>query len=847
MLHGFFFPLAGVVILGVALCLSPFVTCAISRRSLQLACVSQCGDHSFDPVGLPTFPIVFFAFCVAHGVSHWCLARCLVHKRVGSGSGAALYQWTCAYFVAASVINGASTSSYAAQHCMPMSLWLSVFHAVIHLCGSTLKNLVMHRVLIEKILTLENSCLVVGTAAFCCCSLSSSMLSRLLKAEVFILVISVAVFTCLSFFGAPRRAIGYFPLAFVVGYLVANLVFGLSSYRVLRTKVRQAKVDLKDNAALGQAIVTATRNYWATMIALLTTTAWQACVGVVLVHGLFKDGYYQFWPFLRGFGFLDSVANDLCLAVLLGTAAQAERASSHLREVSLHVDMAASLELGACTLLAARVSGTLQVCFSEATGAGHHVIFADAGAKVIFGASVVGTSFELFASPEEARRVEAFLASIPVDMVPAMMLPATLMGIEMHIYGTVIAERPDRTLKLWIVLPSLDFDAYGPTDSAISQEPGHTSLLCVSAVAPSVHGSVPWPLLCACVDGFLRVVFEDGRGHRITSVDSSAARFLGMSDSSELSGTCLEDLVPADEREELKVFLASPHVRHAFASSLCGRRVQLFASVLAKKPQVVLAVWLADSPEAHSQPPVFEGCEATKVDLAKPIDSTNLADPLCARSFTCTLTVPVLRFFSSSGAEGGLVMDQPRPIIVECGRRMFRLGFRAGDEITFVNQQPVTSSADFRDIVCGIFDELQASSSSSQVLSRDDGTVILTLRRARVSGDVSPMRDASSASGSVSSASVPVNLTQASEHGSVCSSARCSWQSMGGTATTGQPNAMGLPGIALHQRKREEFDLGLTALREEFELNCEDSAVRSPLDKKTGAEPKVVGRRQMPL
>merc|ERR1719223_659543 len=123
---------------------------------------------------------------------------------------------------------------------------------------------------------------------------------------------------------------------------------------------------------------------------------------------------------------LDMFANDACLAILLGTGDKAAKASRTLDYLAAVADNVSAQELGACSLLAAQVSGSLEVIHSSSSG--YRIVSADAAAAHLL-VDVRSSPFESLATGDgEVERVRQFLDAAQSDSLPASILHTTLRG-----------------------------------------------------------------------------------------------------------------------------------------------------------------------------------------------------------------------------------------------------------------------------------------------------------------------------------------------------------------------------------------------------------------------------------
>lgn len=107
---------------------------------------------------------------------------------------------------------------------------------------------------------------------------------------------------------------------------------------------------------------------------------------------------------------------------------------------------------------------------------------------------------------------------------------------------------------------------------------------------------VPWKLIAARVDGFLRVCAGDFGNHKITFADPGALEFLQTTQKHVSDGVILEQLFDAADGTHLSAFLASLSEQTAasrIALPLRNSTVQLHASVIDSSSQRSLAVWLS--------------------------------------------------------------------------------------------------------------------------------------------------------------------------------------------------------------------------------------------------------------
>ena len=108
-------------------------------------------------------------------------------------------------------------------------------------------------------------------------------------------------------------------------------------------------------AALRQERITVIRNYWATVLAVVTKSAWYACIILLMVLNQYKFAHMaHFWA-----GYLDSIINDLCLVLLAGGGWKAAELTETLARAGFLADMVASQECCGQSFIAAKVSGSV--------------------------------------------------------------------------------------------------------------------------------------------------------------------------------------------------------------------------------------------------------------------------------------------------------------------------------------------------------------------------------------------------------------------------------------------------------------------------------------------------------
>ena len=98
-------------------------------------------------------------------------------------------------------------------------------------------------------------------------------------------------------------------------------------------------------------------NFRITFVALSTTALWYVSIIAITICPNNRILYIA----AKWLGHVDSITNDVCLAMIAGSSTQIRRLCERLSEVSFSVENLLSLELGACNLLRVQVSGTFQV------------------------------------------------------------------------------------------------------------------------------------------------------------------------------------------------------------------------------------------------------------------------------------------------------------------------------------------------------------------------------------------------------------------------------------------------------------------------------------------------------
>ena len=191
-------------------------------------------------------------------------------------------------------------------------------------------------------------------------------------------------------------------------------------------------------SARRDCIVATVRNIWATWFALGTTTVFQTSWLPAVGTGTHLAAHEVAATVAR-------VTNEPCLAPFLATGRREHGQSAHGRQ------------------------SAVQVVSTTSPTRGHRVSSADAGALQLFGIALVGTRFESLGLDGKSSRIEGFLASIPSESGPALMLLSSLRGRDACLYTSVTTDHPERTLTAWVVLSD---DLGGGGDAAASSVDG---------------------------------------------------------------------------------------------------------------------------------------------------------------------------------------------------------------------------------------------------------------------------------------------------------------------------------------------------------------------------------------
>ena len=395
------------------------------------------------------------------------------------------------------------------------------------------------------------------------------------------------------------------------------------------------------------------------------------------------------------------------------------------------------------------------------------------------------------------------------------MLPTTIGGIGMQLYASVSIEQSRRTFTIWLIPQSVNDDdtsttagnatAGSTTGDMRSEIPRESSssicMLCAPKLAPRNPQHVPWKLIAARVDGFLRICSERAGEQHIMFADRLARELLHVSSEQVDDGVDLNQFLGDSDKLRLRTFFDTAQQASTTVSlsiQLNGRMVTFHASAIAITPRRIFAVWLVEASGSSVDHPrmaklatlneCFDETANNALDeaavddqvVAGDVTGADSEDPFasCNRVETVVVELPLSMFFCAGSQ---VVLDPQVCVIVSCGGQLRKCGILPGDFITHVNGEFVGGSNELRNTMCRIFDR-------SHEMQETDATVMLTLKRPRQTGD------------------------ESSESGpSDVSPEQRTWHS---TATSATAACLGLPGRRLHEAKQAQFDRTLQTMLE---------------------------------